>query len=96
MAGEHLSLRRVEGAVEQAGAAQQRLCAQLGFEGGFGSALGGSPAHPLVFFLSVAFPDPAFELFSPWAVPLVLREGQAGLCALGASFSCMNSHIYAY
>lgn len=57
---------------------------------------GREPCTPRGLILSAAFPAPALELFCPWAVPLVLMEGQAGLCALGASFSRMNSHIYAY
>lgn len=43
--GEHLSKRRAERAMEQAG-----LCAQLGFVLSFGNTLGGSPAHLVVLF----------------------------------------------
>lgn len=77
------------------GSTAEALCS-AGFCGRLWGYTGREPCKRSSFILSVVFPELAFELFCPCAVPLVLMESQAGLCTLGASFCCMNSHIYAY
>lgn len=61
-AGDHLSKRRAEGAMEQAGVAQQRFCAQLGFWEALGIHWEGA-LHTSWFYFISCFPSPSL-----WAV----------------------------
>lgn len=52
--------------------------------------------HTSWFYFISCFPRPSLSAVQSLGSAKVLMEGQAGLCALAAPFSCMNSHIYAY